>query len=127
MVKVRSRTASTASAVGGGVVGGTGVGSLVANLRLEHSEPYASVVLALTPTTLYLLGRHRVGPLASFADMAVIAKIAREHAHADLSQAGVLKHLTIVNDVDGAEYVYEVKPLGSGVGSVVRDLGNDAS
>lgn len=117
--------AGAASGIGGAAVGGSGVGSLVANLSLEHHEPYASVVLALTPNKLFLLGRHRVGPLASFANMVVITEIARSQLHTELQQLGLLKSLKLVNDADGAEYDYEVKPFGSGVDALLHDLNAD--
>ncbi|NLA65871.1 MAG: hypothetical protein GX862_08130 [Leucobacter sp.] len=116
----------TMSAVGSGAAGGVGAASLIAQLKLEHTEPYASVVLALTPTKLYLLGRHKIGPLASFANMFIVAEIAREHLHANLTQASMLKHLTLVNDEDGKQYTYEVKPLGSGVDSIMTELNSDS-
>jgi len=56
------------------------------------------VVLALSPTTLHLLGRHRVGPLASFKGLTVIAQLPREDVHASLESAGIVKNLTLIDE-----------------------------
>ena len=110
------------SGVAGAAAGGGGVGMLLAQRRLEKTEPAASIVLALTKDNLYLLGRHRLGVLASFKDLEIIHKIPRDQANVQLSPAGFTSHLEIVDEEDGAQYLYEVKPLGSGIKQLLADL-----
>lgn len=108
--------------VAGTASGGGGVGMFLAQRRLEKEEPAASIVLALTEDSLYLLGRHFIGPFASFKDLSVIHRIPREAANLALSPAGITQHLTIVDENDGTRYVYEVKALGSGIKRLISDL-----
>lgn len=110
------------TAIAGSVTGGGGLGQLLAQRRLEKTEPAASIVLALTANNLYLLGRHKIGPLASFANLEVIHKISRNEADLNLTPAGVTQHLSIVDEEDNASYEYEVKPLGSGIKKLIADL-----
>ena len=110
------------TALAGATGGGGGLGMLLAQRRLEKTEPAASIVLALTADSLYLLGRHKIGPLASFKDLEVIHKIPRGAAMIDIAPAGVTRHITITDDQDGTQYVYEVKPLGSGIDQLMADL-----
>ena len=109
--------------IAGSAAGGGGIGMFLAQRHLEKTEPAASIVLALTANNLYLLGRHKIGPLASFKDLEVIHKIPRGAALADLSpMPGITKKLTITDDEDGTQYVYEVKPLGSGIKQLLADM-----
>lgn len=102
--------------------GGGSLGMLLAQRRLEKTEPAASIVLALTANNLYLLGRHHIGPLASFKNLETIHKIPREDVEASLSPEGITHRLTIIDEEDDARFVYEVKPLGSGIKQLLDDL-----
>ncbi len=103
----------------------TGVGSiagLVNQRRMEREEPAASIVLALTDTKLYLLGRHKLGPLASFKNLTVMEALDRADLTVDFEPAGVTKHLILNDSETGETFTYEVKPLGSGVAQLIKDL-----
>lgn len=120
---VSSIVTNLSSTAAAGVTGGGGnLGMLIAQRRLEKTEPAASIVLALTPSSLYLLGRRHIGPLASFKNLEVIHKIPRGRVETSLTPNGVTRHLTIVDDEDGSQFVYEVKPLGSGIKRLLADL-----
>lgn len=111
------------SLAGANLASGAGsLGMLLAQRRLEKTEPAASIVLALTASNLYLLGRHHIGPLASFKDLEVIHKIPRGEVETSLTPEGITRELTIVDEGDGARFVYEVKPLGSGIKQLIADL-----
>lgn len=112
----------SSTAIAGSAAGGGGLGTFIAQRRLEKTEPAASIVLALTADSLYLLGRHKIGPLASFKNLEVIHKIPRGAAVVDIEPAGFTRHLTITDDEDGTQYIYEVKPLGSGIDQLMGDL-----
>lgn len=92
-----------------------GVGELVADRDLDKHQTSASIVLALSDSTLYLLGRHRVGPFASFKNLAVIATIARADAKIETAHAGIVQSVTITDSSSGQVYDYEAKPMGSGL------------
>lgn len=103
--------------------GGGGLGQLVADYKLDHTGSPASIVLALTATKLYLLGRYKVGPLASFKNLEVVHVIPRGEVEAKLEPSGgITKTLTITDEESGESFTYEVKPLGSGMGDVVDAL-----
>ena len=112
----------TARSVASGAAGGGGLGMLLAQRRLEKTEPAASIVLALTKDSLYLLGRHKLGPLASFNNLEIIHRIPRDQVQAELTPAGFTSHLEIVDEEDGARFLYEVKPLSSGIKKLLADL-----
>lgn len=104
---------------------GTGgaIGQLIEQRHMERTEPAASIVLALTASKLYLLARHKIGPLASFKDLTIIHEIAREQIDASLNPTGgVTRSLTITDEESGAVFEYEVKPLGSGINKLLTDL-----
>lgn len=111
------------AAFAGSTVGGGGLGMLIAQRRMEKTEPAASIVLALNAQDLYLLGRHKIGPLASFDNLEVIHQIPSSSVSIDLSPAGFTQHLSITDEEDGTQYLYEVKPLGSGIKQLIADLG----
>lgn len=108
--------------LGGTTGAGGGIGELIEQRRLEHTEPAASIVLALTASKLYLLARHKIGPLASFKDLTIIDQIPRSEVETSLEPAGVTRHLTITDKVSGEVFEYEVKPLGSGINKLLTDL-----
>lgn len=104
-------------------VGSSGIAGLVNQRKMEEEEPAASIVLALTGSKLYLLGRHKLGPLASFKNMTVMHELNRADLTVDYEPAGVTKHL-ILNDTEtGESFTYEVKPLGSEVTELIKDMG----
>ena len=91
------------AAFAGSTVGGGGLGMLIAQRRMEKTEPAASIVLALNAQDLYLLGRHKIGPLASFDNLEVIHQIPRSSVSIDLSPAGFTQHLSITDEEDGTQ------------------------
>ncbi|WRS29746.1 hypothetical protein U6G28_09495 [Actinomycetaceae bacterium MB13-C1-2] len=102
--------------------GAGSIAGLINQRRMEEEEPAASIVLALTDTKLYLLGRHKLGPLASFKNLTVMEALDRASLTVDFEPAGVTKHLILNDSETGETFTYEVKPLGSGVAQLVKDL-----
>ena len=100
---------------GAAVANASGVGMLATEIALDKSQEAASVVLALSETTLYLLARHRVGPFGSFKHLEIMHAIARTDVVTDLHSGGPLNELTITDSSTGTAYTYEVKPMGSGI------------
>lgn len=121
--------AASLSGVGSGSLGvsGGGIGMFLAQRKLEQSEPAASIVLALTATSLYLLGRKKIGPLASFKNLMVIHSIPRSEVQADVQPTGATRRLTITDHQDGTQYVYELKLLGSGINKLLGDLNQQSA
>ena len=119
-----------AGAVAGGLLGSAnaagglaGVGSLAAEHELEkEGGDAASVVLALSDSTLYLLGRHRIGALASFKNLTVIASIPRANAKVETAHAGIVHSVKITDSASGQVYEYEAKPMGSGLSEFAARL-----
>ena len=119
-----------AGAVAGGLLGSAnaagglaGVGSLAAEHELEkEGGDAASVVLALSESTLYLLGRHRIGALASFKNLTVIASIPRADAKVETAHAGIVHSVKITDSASGQVYEYEAKPMGSGLSEFAARL-----
>ena len=119
-----------AGAVAGGLLGSAnaagglaGVGSLAAEHELEkEGGDAASVVLALSDSTLYLLGRHRIGALASFKNLTVIASIPRANAKAETAHAGIVHSGKITASASGQVHEYEAKPMGSGLSEFISRL-----
>ena len=119
-----------AGAVAGGLLGSAnaagglaGVGSLAAEHGLEkEGGDAASVVLALWDSTLYLLGGHRIGALASFKNLTVIASIPRANAKVETAHAGIVHSVKITDSASGQVYEYEAKPMGSGLSEFTARL-----
>ncbi len=99
------------------------MGSLAAEHELEkEGGDAASVVLALSDSTLYLLGRHRIGALASFKNLTVIASIPRANAKVETAHAGIVHSVKITDSASGQVYEYEAKPMGSGLSEFAARL-----
>lgn len=116
-------SAQLGGAAAGAVLGGSnmaGVGNAAANIALDRGEAAASVVLALTPSALHLLGRHRVAPFGSFRHLEPLATIPRSDLKVTRESGTVTSSLMITNTRTGEEYHYEVKPLGSGVSGLIK-------
>lgn len=99
--------------LGDAVGGAAEVLGAAAEVGMDATEEAASVVLALSATTLYLLGRHRVGALGSFRHLTPLHQIPREHLHVAFGRDGVLLAVTLTDTATSAPYTFEVKPLGS--------------
>ena len=80
------------------------------------------MVLALSDSTLYLLGRHRIGALASFKNLTVIASIPRANAKVETAHAGIVHSVKITDSASEQVYEYEAKPMGSGLNEFVSRL-----
>lgn len=119
-------TTQLGGAAVGGILGGgemTGVGAAAANVALDRSENAASVVLALSPDALHLLGRHRVGAFGSYRNLEQLATIPRSDLSVSHEPGRLTSSLTLTNTATGEQYSYEVKPLGSGVNDLLKALG----
>ncbi|OZE37637.1 MULTISPECIES: hypothetical protein [unclassified Rhodococcus (in: high G+C Gram-positive bacteria)] len=105
------------AAIGGGgssttawEVGGLMVGRGSA-ARRQKMPP--SVVLAVSETTLYALGRRRSGLFGSWRHQQLLVKIARTHLEITHRQRGTVLHITLADKTSGIALDVEAALVGN--------------
>jgi hypothetical protein len=94
-----------AAAVMGGVVGG----KLFSNLK----DLPQSFVLAISPTTVYVLGRDKQAAFGGWDKLQPMVKFARSTLHVELKQTLVTLNITLVDTESDATLELEAKRLGT--------------
>lgn len=89
----------------GGVVGG----KIFSNLK----ELPDSFVLAISPTTVYVLGRNKQGPFGGWDHLQKMIKFDRAHLRVELAQHLVTLDITLVDTEHDARLELEAKRLGT--------------
>lgn len=114
------------SSVSNGAGLGNGVGFLMAEHRLNQASATPAYVLALTPTDLYLLGKHSVKPLAGNQDLVLLDTIALDALEVTHRRHGVVTDVTFTDSKAGQSVTVECKPLGSGLGEFLKALQSES-
>ncbi|WP_133543298.1 hypothetical protein [Microbacterium sp. BK668] len=101
-----------------GVVGGM-VGSRV---NAASKGSYPSLVLALTPTRLYVLGREHTGLLRGYKNLHPVAHIEREDLEVTKHRRGTVQVIGLTDTTTGTTLEVEAQTIG-GLG--LKDLLGD--
>ena len=72
-----------------------------------------SFVLAISPTTVYVLGRDKQSDFGGWDDLQPMIKFERRTLHVELQQTVVLLNLTLTDSETGASLELEAKRLGN--------------
>ncbi len=89
----------------GGVVGG----KIFSNLK----EVPQSFVLAISPTTVYVLGRDKQAAFGGWGNLQPMLKFDRANLHVELQQTLATLNITLVDTKQGATLELEAKRLGN--------------
>lgn len=113
------------SSVASGATLGSGAGFYLAERRLNKEPDTPAYVLALTASDLYILGKHRVQPLASNKDLVVLDTLPLAALSVAHTRHGIVTDVTFTDSTTGHAVTVECKPLGSGLGEFLRALQSD--
>jgi hypothetical protein len=82
-----------------------------------------SVVLALSETTLYALGRKRSGLFGSWKKLGLLTRIPRSHLTVAHKRRGTVLHVTFTDTTSGVPLEVETTPVGNlGINDFLKRL-----
>ena len=108
------------AAVGGGVGQSAGqpvawavAGTVLAERIHGKKEGTAlSIVLAISATTLYVLGRDSTAVVGHWEDLDLLAHIAREHLQVTTHHRGPVLVIDLTDTTSDATFTFESRPVG---------------
>lgn len=110
------------SSVASGAALGDGTGFLMAEHRLNRESDTPAYVLALGTSDMYILGKHRVQPLAGNKDLVVLDTIGVGDLSVSHRHHGIVTDVTFTDAKTGQSIEVECKALGSGIGDFLSAL-----
>lgn len=113
------------SSVSSGAGLGDGVGFLMAERRLNRESPTPAYVLALTPSDMYILGKHAVQPLAGNKNLVLVDTIPLKALSVTHRHHGIVTDVTFTDSQTGQSATVECKLLASGIGDFLKALQSD--
>jgi hypothetical protein len=114
-------TGSSNSTMAWGIAGGM----LAQRANSAAKGSYPSIVLALSPTRLYILGRSRTGVVGGWKHLHPVAHIERQNLEIKRHKHGTVRVIELTDTTTGNALEFEVMTIGGhGLGELLDALGN---
>lgn len=111
---------STAWGVTGGIVG--------QRMNSASKGSYPSIVLAVSATRLYVLGRTRTGVVGGWKDLHPVAHIERRDLGVQRHQHGTVRVIELTDTSSGTTLEFEVLNIGGlGLNDLLAEIGGETS
>ncbi|MDN3495155.1 hypothetical protein QL996_04390 [Planococcus sp. APC 4015] len=120
---------AAAGVVGGGnnpTAWGVAGGMIGERVNAASKGSYPSIVLALTPERLYILGRKRTGLVGGWKDMHPVAHIERKNLDVKRRRRGTVLVLELTDKTTGTPLEFEAQNVGGlGLKDLLADIGGE--
>jgi hypothetical protein len=129
-----TRSGAIGAALGGALgsqIGGASTGAWQAlgylageRVAADQAGTPGTLVLAVSPSTLYVLGRHRLGLVGGWRTLTPLAKIDRRHLLVEHRRRGLVKQIDFTDTTTGSKLEVEARLLGNlGVTDRLQNFG----
>ncbi|MFJ2535433.1 hypothetical protein [Microbacterium maritypicum] len=103
---------------------GVAGGMLAQRAHSASMGSYPSIVLAVSPTKLYVLGRRRTGLVGGWKDLALVAHIDRADLTVHTRHSGTVRVIELTDDTTGNVLEFEAQNIGGlGLKEFLNELG----